>query len=278
MGTKGILVVSFGTRYEKTRKKTIGTIEERIRREWKDYQVYRAFTSVIIRKKLKEEGVYVCDVKEALEQIVADGCIEELIIQPTYMICGKEYSRMCEEVERYRGRIKRICLGQPLLSEREDYRELANIIGRTYEVEEDETLILMGHGSEHFANISYPAFAEELKELGYNHILVATVEGYPSLAEIKEELRQARKNAKENTENSAVSSTQKKKVCLVPMMIVAGKHANRDMLGGEDSWKAQLEREGFEVRYILKGLGELTEVQQMFVRHVGNAIQGNSTD
>lgn len=266
LGTKGILVVSFGTRYEKTRQKTIGAIEDSIRREWKDYQVYRAFTSAIIKKKLKEEGIYVCDVAEALEQIVADGCIEELIIQPTYMIHGIEYNRMCEEVERYRGQIKRICFGQPLLSGQEDYRELANIIGRTYEVEEDETLILMGHGSEHFANISYPAFGLELKELGYNHILVATVEGYPTFAEIKEELCRA--------QNSKQNDKQRKKVCLVPMMIVAGKHANRDMLGGEDSWKNQLEREGFSVRYILKGLGELKEVQQMFVRHVGNAIQG----
>ena len=49
----GILVVSFGTSYEETRKKTIDAIENRIRENFKDYKVYRAFTSKIILKKLK---------------------------------------------------------------------------------------------------------------------------------------------------------------------------------------------------------------------------------
>ena len=37
---KAILVVSFGTSYEETRKKTIEAIEKRIAEKFEEYQVY----------------------------------------------------------------------------------------------------------------------------------------------------------------------------------------------------------------------------------------------
>ena len=50
---KAILVVSFGTSHEDTRKKTIDVIEEMIAKAYPDYQVYRAFTRKIIIRKLR---------------------------------------------------------------------------------------------------------------------------------------------------------------------------------------------------------------------------------
>ena len=44
-----ILVVSFGTSYHETRKKTIGQIEHTIAEQFPDYEVRRAFTSGMIR-------------------------------------------------------------------------------------------------------------------------------------------------------------------------------------------------------------------------------------
>jgi sirohydrochlorin cobaltochelatase len=56
-------------------------------------------------------------------------------------------------------------------------------------------------------------------------------------------------------------------------MIVAGDHANNDMAGDEeDSWETILESKGFSVVPILKGLGEFPAVQQIFIRHVQDAI------
>ena len=51
---KGILVVSFGTTYEHTRKLCIESVENRIRDEFKDFEVRRAFTSGMVINKLKE--------------------------------------------------------------------------------------------------------------------------------------------------------------------------------------------------------------------------------
>ncbi len=253
----GILVVSFGTSYEETRKKTIDAIENRIRENFKDYKVYRAFTSKIILKKLKQSGMNVYSVKEALEAMIKNGITEEIIIQPTHVINGIENEFMLDEVEKYKKCFKKIKYGNPLLTRTEDYEELAKIIKNTYPVEEKEALVLMGHGSEHYSNSAYPAFEYVLKNMGFGNIFVGTVEGYPSLEEVKMQLKKEKMQ----------------KACLVPMMIVAGDHANNDMAGKNDSWRAELEQEGYPVRYWLKGLGEIREVQDMFVKHVKEAVK-----
>ncbi len=54
MVTKGLLVVNFGTSFKETREKCIDSIENRISKEYSQYNVKRAFTSKFIIKKLKE--------------------------------------------------------------------------------------------------------------------------------------------------------------------------------------------------------------------------------
>ena len=252
MQEQAILVVSFGTSYKETLEKTIGAIEISIQRAFPDRKVYRAFTSRMIKTKLEEENIFVCNVQEALEQIIADGRTKELIVQPTHIINGIEYDFMREQVAPYKEKFEKIFFGNPLLSTIEDYKELATILKESYAIEKDEAMVLMGHGSLHHANSAYPAFEYVLKDAGYDNIYIGTVEGYPTLEEVKRQLE--RKHVR--------------KVCLVPMMIVAGEHANQDMIEKDNSWKAQLEREGYAVRYYRKGLGELEKIQNMFVRHI----------
>lgn len=252
---KAVLVASFGTSYEQTRKKTIEAIEKSIREEFSDYPLYRAFTSKIIKKKLEGEGLLIFDVPQALEQMRKDG-VEEVLIQPTHMINGTEYDLLREETIPYLDTFQSVMIGRPLLTKHEDYIELAGIIKESYPVKEGEALVLMGHGSEHPANASYPAFQYVLNDMGYENIFVGTVEGYPSLKEVKKQL------VKKGFQ----------KVYLAPMMIVAGDHANNDMIGEKDSWKSELEEDGYQVRYSLKGLGELKGVQAMFIRNAKEAV------
>ena len=49
---KAILVVSFGTSYEASRKATIEKIEQDIRNAFQDHRIYRAWTSKMIIKKV----------------------------------------------------------------------------------------------------------------------------------------------------------------------------------------------------------------------------------
>lgn len=255
MNKKAILVVSFGTSYQETREKTITAIENSLKNAFLDHRMYGAFTSKVVKQKLEREGIQVFNVKEALEQMLCDG-VTELLVQSTHMIHGVEYEVMMEELKLYSDKFTKMEYGQPLLSSEVDYEELARIIYSEYPVDDDEALVVMGHGSNHHANAAYPAFEYVLRDMGHENMLVGTVEGYPSFAQVKKQLKEKKM----------------KKVCLVPMMIVAGDHAHNDMAGGEDSWKTELEQEGYEVRYYMKGLGELSGVQNMFIRHARNPV------
>lgn len=259
---KGILVVSFGTSYHDTRKKTIEAIEKEIQNAFRDYEIYGAFTSQVIKKKLEAQGIGVYNVQEALHAMEEAGITDTIILQPTHMINGIENDLMLETALEVKHKFSKVIYGDPLLTEPEDYKELAGILHEEYPVKEDEVLVLMGHGSEHHANAAYPALGYVLQNCGYENMLVGTVEGYPGLDEVKKQLHKMGKH----------------KVCLAPMMIVAGEHAHKDMIGNENSWKTELEREGFQVRYHLKGLGEIEAVRQMFVNHVKAAIGEETED
>ena len=59
-----------------------------------------------------------------------------------------------------------------------------------------------------------------------------------------------------------------RRVCLAPLMVVAGDHAVNDMAGDEeDSWKSLIAAQGCEPLCILRGLGEYEAVRAMYVEH-----------
>lgn len=251
MSRKAILVVSFGTSHEDSRKKTIEAIEQKIAEEFTEYKIYRAFTSRMIIAKLEKSGIHIMTVEEALEQMKAEG-VKELIVQPTHVINGIENDDMLEKIKAVSKYFDSIVIGRPLLSDTEDYKRLAEAVVEDNPVAEDEVLMLMGHGTSHYSNSAYPALEYVFKEMGYTNILVGTVEGYPTFKEAKKQLER----------------TNKKKVTLLPLMIVAGDHANNDMAGEENSWKSRLEQEGYQVVCRIKGLGELDKVQKQFIEHI----------
>lgn len=127
-----------------------------------------------------------------------------------------------------------------------------------FSLDDDEALILMGHGSDHDADWVYQALEDEYVRSGKDRIFLATVEGSKELGEAIEKIK----------------SLGLKKVVLRPFMIVAGDHARNDMAGeDEDSWKMILEKEGFIVKCILQGLGEFKEVQDMYIERTKDLLE-----
>lgn len=253
---KAILAVSFGTRHLDTMEKTIGKIERDLAEGFPDRELYRAFTSGMIIRKLKNEyGIPVCDVYEAMEQMYQDG-IEDVLVQPTHIIHGFEYEKMVEQLKDQADHFREIRIGTPLLGTMEDYEEAVRLIMDDSGLGEDETLVLMGHGTEHHTNAAYPALDYTFWAKGYKNVVVGTVEGFPEMDEVIKKLKEQ----------------EAKKILLMPFMIVAGDHAKNDMAGEEeDSWKSILLKEGYEVRPVLKGLGEIDGIRRMFVRHAKEA-------
>ena len=254
---KGILVVSFGTSHLDTMKKTIDVIEKEIAEKFDGCRVYRAFTSgMIIRKLKRTENMDIDTVSEALKRMAADG-MEDVIVQPTHIINGIENDRMMEDLMENMSLFKRIRVGKPLLSSVEDYKKSIHAVMAETELRDGEMLVLMGHGTDHHANSAYPTLEYTFHALGYNQVLVGTVESFPELKNVMAKLKIA----------------EKKKVALMPFMLVAGDHAKNDMAGDEDSWKSGLEEEGYEVRVILKGLGEFEGIRKIFLEHIEEAAR-----
>lgn len=255
---QAILVVSFGTSYEESRRKTIKAIELAIKEVFTEYEVRRAFTSRMVLEILrKRDNIQIDSVAEALEKLALEG-FQQVIVQPTLVMGGEEYDRMLAAVEQYQERFHQIVCGKPLLSEDEDFKRLCSVMAEdTKEYDREGTgIIFMGHGTEHEANACYFRLGEVFKKNGYCRYYVGTVEAEPSFKSIKE----------------AVKKTDSSRMVLQPLMIVSGDHAHNDMAGQEeDSWKSQLESEGYQVVCRLRGMGELEGVRQMFLDHTREA-------
>ena len=54
---KAMLFVSFGSSYESARKNNIDKTVNIVAKEYEDYDVFQAYTSNMIRKKLQNQGI-----------------------------------------------------------------------------------------------------------------------------------------------------------------------------------------------------------------------------
>lgn len=254
---KAILVVSFGTSHKDTREKTLSVIYEDIAKTFCDYAIYEAWTSNMIRKKVKEtENLCVLSVKEAMEQMKKDD-ITHIIIQPTHVINGVENDLMKEQVLTYESDFASIVFGTPLLTTASDYTSVVEILEEEFcDIKKEEAIVLMGHGTIHHANSAYAALAYECQDKGLKNVFLGTVEAYPDLPAI---LR-------------GLEAFHAKKVHLAMLMIVAGDHAKNDLAGeNEDSWNSVLTKEGYDTVLHMKGLGEYPKIREMFLLHIKQA-------
>lgn len=252
---KGILLVTFGTSYPKAQI-AFANIEKKVKAKFPGIEVRWAYTSKIIRKIMKKRGKQIDSPAEALAKMGEDG-FTHVSVQSLHIIPGEEYDNLKLTVEAFNKMpkgIKIAKLGTPLLFSDADNKKMAVFITTQFknELDKKSALLLMGHGTHHASNIYYPGFQYYLSQKS-DKFYLGTVEGYPILKQIIPQLK----------------SKGIKKLVLTPFMSVAGDHAQNDMAGEEDdSWKSILEKEGFEIEIILKGLAEYDEIVDIWLEHL----------
>lgn len=259
IGENELLVLSFGTSFNDSRRLTIGAIEDQLEKSFPDYSVRRGFTAnIVIDHVAKRDGEKIDDIDASLKRAVDNG-VKNLVVQPTHLMNGLEYEELKGDIAQYSDAFDKIAIGQPLLSSDDDFSRVENaIVDWTKDYDDGETaIVFMGHGTSADSNGVYQKMQDLLTKDGHTNYFVGTVESTPSLDDVM----------------AAVKKGNYKRVVLEPLMVVAGDHANNDMAGDDkDSWKSQFEAAGYQVECLLRGLGENETIRQIYVEHAQAAI------
>ena len=254
-----MVVMSFGTTMKETRDKTINPTIDAIKAALPGVKVVTAYTSHIIIDRVKaNEGLEIPTPEKALEQLKAEG-YTRIALATLDVIPGMEYSYKSAIYNIYRDQFKKMTFGTPLLywqgqeDQPDDIKDFAEALSTQFpKLGKADAVLVMAHGTPHPANAYYSVVQDRFNSLEKGNIHVYSVEGWPSLEDVIPKLK----------------AEKVKNVTLMPMMMVAGDHANNDMAGDEeDSHKSILEKEGFKVTPYIHGLGENAAVQKMFVNH-----------
>ena len=279
IGENELLVVSFGTSFNDSRVADIKGIEDALQAAYPDWSVRRAFTAQIIINHIQaRDGEKIDNMTQALDRAVANG-VKNLVVQPTHLMHGAEYDEMCEAIEAYKDQFESVSIAEPMLGEvgsdatviNADKEAVAKAITaaavseagfESLEAAKDAgtAFVFMGHGTAHVAKVTYSQMQTQMQNLGYENVFIGTVEGEPEETACEAVIE-------------AVKAAGYTNVVLRPLMVVAGDHANNDMAGSDDdSWKTVFEAAGFTVDCQIHGLGEIADVQALYVAHTKAAI------
>ena len=279
IGENELLVVSFGTSFNDSRVADIKGIEDALQAAYPDWSVRRAFTAQIIINHIQaRDGEKIDNMTQALDRAVANG-VKNLVVQPTHLMHGAEYDEMCEAIEAYKDQFESVSIAEPMLGEvgsdatviNADKEAVAKAITaaavseagfESLEAAKDAgtAFVFMGHGTAHVAKVTYSQMKTQMQNLGYENVFIGTVEGEPEETSAEAVIE-------------AVKAAGYTNVVLRPLMVVAGDHANNDMAGSDDdSWKTLFEAAGFTVDCQIHGLGEIADVQALYVAHTKAAI------
>ena len=265
-----ILIMSFGTTFKETRQATIDKTVADIQAAHPDTKVVLAFTSHIIVDRIKaKEGLDIPTPEKALAQLKNDG-YTRVALTSLDIIPGMEYAYDEAIYNLYKNDFKKMTLGTSAMywmgqeNQSDDVAEFVKAFSVQFpKLGKQDALLVMAHGTPHPANAYYSVVQNRLDTAKLGNVFIYSVEGWPHL----------------DTVIPLLKAKGVKNVTLMPMMMVAGDHANNDMAGSEpDSHKSVLEKNGFKVTAYLHGLGENPAIRKLFVERANESWKALETE
>lgn len=257
-----LLMVHFGTTYDETRSKTIDAINAKAAQTFPELTLREAYTSRIVIRRLKERGIVRETPLDALLRLRADG-FTHVIVQSTTLLEGAEMESLRREVASVEGFFEDIRVGAPLLYDVADCAKVAEILAARHadatDARKKAHVVLVGHGTYTPATATYSQMDYLFSAQGNPLFHVATLEGYPTFETMLARLKAA----------------GARRVTLVPLLFVAGDHASNDIAV---DWKQALEAEGLQVDCRLEGLGEIPEIQDIYLDHIRYSLHHAPVD
>ena len=257
-----IVIAAFGS--TNRAKIALDLFKARLAEEYPNKEIYWAYTSEIIRKRLGLPSLH-----ETLAKVEADG-YRKAVVQPLHVFPGTEYQHLAETSTYFPG--LRVFQGESLLHRWDFVKEILEAVEPEFLKPEEGYNLLAVHGTPLAAdpvNIVYMGLEKLLGDM-YPNVGCASVEGIPDHGAVFSKM------AREDF------AGQYKRIKIIPMMYFAGIHAEDDLMGDEDSWRAALEAQGFEVECAMtnvdgkayfKGLAHYPEVNDGFIDRLNRMLK-----
>ena len=258
-----IVMAAFGT---STRAGAgIEKFNQRLQELFCEYELFQAYTSDIIRKKMNLPGL-----RETLSSLESRG-YRKAVVQPLHIFPGTEYTQLVETCASFPG--LRIIVGETLMHRWQFVKQVLAIIESDFLPDKQGINILALHGSPLAAepvNTLYLGLEQMVRGL-YPNVFAASVEGVPDVDALFARLSRMRQG---------VSYARAR---IIPVMFTAGLHVMDDLMGEDESWRARLEAMGFsqvdmpavehQGREYYKGLCWYPEVCDMFAERLKRALE-----
>lgn len=254
----GILLVHYGTSNDKSRAQTIDKLNSRVAETFPDCAVVEAYSAPSVIKTLAKRGIKKLYISQALDSLKALGC-NKLVVQSTMLLDGVMTEMLRTEVGKVKNDFRAVSVVRPLLYSVDDCRIMIEMLTKSLLADKSvatkkSQVVLVGHGSDSPANAMYSQIDYLLKAEGKSSWHVGTIEGFPKIENVEQQLK--------NSKN--------KNVILVPLLYIAGNHQKEDIDG---VWKTQLQTKGYHVDVFGKGIGEMTEIQNMIIGKIDAQIK-----
>ncbi|MBR4643184.1 MAG: sirohydrochlorin cobaltochelatase [Selenomonadaceae bacterium] len=238
---KALVLASFGSADDSIREKTFDKLAEELGKIFTDFAISQAFTSNFLIKKLSRRGIFFATPAEKISQLRAEG-FKKIFLLPTHLTPGEEFDnkiKICEAPD--------VKIIPPLMSEPLDEKILVTILN-CFKKNDDEDLILIGHGSPHRHNPVY----ENLQSLAGEKIHIGVIEenDTPNFSDVVKRLKISRA----------------KKFLLAPLLFNGGVHVAQDIAGEKNSWLTKLSALGYQVRVIRDGLGTFKKFRELYIK------------
>lgn len=252
---RAIVIAAFGTTVPEATP-AITKMVERVRAAYPGVPVSLCYTASMIRAKLAKQDKKIPSLPEVLAAL-PDQKVTDVAVMSLQTIPGHEYNDLLRTAKAFSGLPKglhQVVVSAPLLFSPEDFPRVAKALlaSAPKNRRPNEGLVFVGHGTDHSANMAYPALQYTLGRLDTN-AFVTTVEGTPSFADVVAELQKR----------------GIKKAWLLPMFAVAGDHAHNDMAGKDkDSLASTLAAAGIAATPIFTGNGERDAVAAIWMDHL----------
>ena len=263
---KGIIIASFGSIYKEAVETSIGTIESKVRSLYRDVEVRRVFLSDALVEKWNEKyDEKISSFTDAMQDFARLG-VDEVYIQPITLVADQCYQQMRKQALKFLHSneygFNQVNIGKPLLTSlgvknyADDYEAtLESIVRHVNTKALNKSIVLMANGQN---QLEFSTLQLKAMYGAAPNVVVFTTNGFPTF---KQAL-------------TLLDRMGHKDLLVVPLALIGSTHL-MDYLGGErsDSIYALLAEEGYNVDIWNEGLGENPYVQDLFLKHLGQAIR-----